>query len=76
MMFFGGGMMIVWLLGLVGVIAAIVRLGNLVIRNRQADSLAGQPPVKETPEDILRVRYARGELSREDYLQMQATLKS
>lgn len=76
MMFFGGGMVIVWLLVLVGIIAAVAGLSSFTARNRQDSGLPTQPPLKETPEDILRARYARGEISQEDYMQMQATLKS
>jgi putative membrane protein len=77
MMFFGGGMLIFWLLVLVGIIAAGVGLGGFAVRNRQDSSAAPGPlPTKERPEDILRARYARGEISREEYVQMQAALKA
>lgn len=77
MMFFGGGMVIFWLLVLVGIIVAAAGLGGFAARNRQDSSgSTGQPRAKETPEDILRARYARGEISQEEYVQMQATLKS
>ncbi len=77
MMFFGGGMVIFWLLVLVGIIAAVAGWGGLTGRNRQDSSgLTVQPPTKETPENILRARYARGEISQEEYVQMQATLKA
>ena len=77
MMFFGGGMVIFWLLVLVGIIAAVAGLGSFAARNRQDSSASpGQPQAKETPEDILRARYARGEMSQEEYVQMQATLKT
>jgi len=75
MMFFGGGMVIFWLLVLVGIIAAVAGLGGFTGRNRQDSSAStGQPPTKETPENILRARYARGEISQEEYTQMKATL--
>lgn len=76
MMAFGGGMVILWLLVIVGVIAVVVGLNGFTARNGQSSGLAVPPPRKETPEDILRARYARGEISQEEYVQMQATLKS
>ena len=77
MMFFGGGMLICWLLVLVGIIAAVAGLGGFAGRNRQDSSAAPGPlPTKERPEDILRARYARGEINREEYVQMQAVLKA
>ena len=77
MMFFGGGMVIFWLLVLVGIIAAVAGWGGFTGRNRQDNrGLPTPPPTKETPEDILRARYARGEISQEEYVQMQATLKA
>ena len=76
MMFFGGGMVIVWLLVVVGIIAAVAGLGGFTRHNRQDSSVTGQPQGKETPEDILRARYARGEISQEEYIQMQAILKA
>lgn len=77
MMFFGGGMVIFWLLVLFGIIAAVAGFGGFAARNRQDSSGSpGQLPAKETPEDILRARYARGEISQEEYLQMKTTLYS
>ena len=77
MMFFGGSMLIFWVLVLVGFIAAGVGLGGFAGRNRQGSSAAPGPlPTKETPEDILRARYARGEISREEYVEMQAILRA
>jgi hypothetical protein len=47
---------------LVGIITAGVGLGGFAGRNRQDSSAAPGPlPTKETPEDILRARYARGD---------------
>ena len=77
MMFFGGSMLIFWLLVLVGIITAGVGLGGFAVRNHQDSSAAPGPlPTKERPEDILSARYARGEISREEYVQMQAALKA
>lgn len=77
MMFFGGGMVIFWLLVVFGLVAAFIGLGGFAARHRQDSSASpGQPPAKEAPEDILRARYARGEISQEEYTQMKATLRS
>ena len=76
-MFFGGGMFIVWLLVLFGIVAAFIGWGSFAVRNRQDNSAAlGQPPAKDTPEDILRARYARGEINQAEYLQMKETLRA
>lgn len=77
MMFFGGGMLLFWLLVIGGAIAAIGGLRGLNARNRQ-DSTGStpQPGAKESAEEILRTRYAKGEISREEYTQMATTLKS
>lgn len=77
MMFFGGGMVIFWLLVLFGIVAAVAGWGGFAARNRQDSSGSlGQSPTKETPEEILRARYARGEISQEEYLHMKETLRS
>lgn len=76
MMFFGGGMFIVWLLVLVGIVAAFVGLGGFAARNRQDNSSPEQRQAKETPEEILRARYARGEINQAEYLQMKETLRA
>ena len=67
MMFFGGGMFIFWLLLLVILIAVVRGLGGVFNCEQQTTT--------NTPQEILRERYARGEISQEEYQQMQATLK-
>jgi len=64
-----GWMGIWWLLGavLISVLVwALVRTGHR--------RLAG--PAAESPEDILKRRYARGEIDQETYRQMKAELKA
>jgi hypothetical protein len=74
MIFFGGSMLIFWVLVLVGFIAAGVGLGGFAVRNRQNSSAAPGPlPTKERSEDILRSLCA-GEINRKEYVQMQAVL--
>jgi putative membrane protein len=69
MMGYGFGFMgFFWILALVGVVILVVVLARGASR-----SGAGAPPpsgpASETPEDILRRRYARGEIDREEYRQ-------
>lgn len=77
MMFFGGGMLIFWLLLLAGIVAAMGGLRSFTsgVHQASADSPT-QPIPKESPEELLSRRYARGEISREEYLETQVTLKS
>jgi uncharacterized membrane protein len=77
MMFFGGGMFLFWLLVIGVVAAALGGLGIFAARPRTENSGgARQAPAQQTPEAILQTRYARGEISREEYQQMRETLKS
>jgi len=76
MMFFGGGMFIIWLLVLLGIVAAFVGLSGFAARNRQDSGSPEQRQAKETPEEILRARYARGEISQAEYQEMKTTLRS
>ncbi|RIK42989.1 MAG: hypothetical protein DCC55_06910 [Chloroflexi bacterium] len=74
MMFFGGGMLLFWLLVIGVIVAALGGLGVLSGRLRtDGDETAS---TRAKPEEILQTRYARGEISREEYEQMRATLKS
>lgn len=68
----------VWMLvmGLVGLaLLALAVLGAvwIVQRSRPSDQGGGHP---ETPEDVLRRRYAAGELDEDEYLQRRAGLKN
>jgi uncharacterized membrane protein len=74
MMFFGGGMLLFWLL-IIGVIVAV--LGGLgVLSGRPRADRGETTTTRATPEEILQSRYVRGEISREEYEQMRATLRS
>ena len=75
MMFFGGGMLIFWLLVLAVIIAAVGGLGGVLNRERHESDAASQLPTSKSPQDVLRDRYARGEISQDEYQQMQATLE-
>ena len=74
MMFFGGGMLLFWLLVIGVIVAALGGLGVLSGRPRAGGGETTS--TLATPEEILQTRYARGEISREEYEQMRATLKS
>jgi uncharacterized membrane protein len=68
-----GGGILIWLL-LAGLVVAAVggidRLRELL----QLNATGGDSSRGLAPEEILRERYARGELSREEYLEAQETL--
>jgi putative membrane protein len=73
-MMFGGGMLLVWLLP----VALIVLVGMWLFNQGSSGpsdggNLLNQRPVKR-PEDLLKERYARGEISREEYEEMRETL--
>ena len=59
-----GGM--VWL-----VIWAVRRLSSA----NRPNALAGNQTISQTPQEILQIRYARGEITREQYLNMLEDLK-
>jgi uncharacterized membrane protein len=77
MMFFGGGMFLFWLL-VIGVVAAALGGLSIFAARPRTENGGGalQSPASQTPEAILQTRYVRGEISREEYQQMQETLKS
>lgn len=58
-------MILFWVLVIAGVIAIVRWLGSGA--SRRAQDMSG--PVHRTPADILRERYARGEIDREEFLQ-------
>lgn len=66
----GIGMMVFW-------VALLVGLGALVVRLLQGGSAAASGPTGSVSraEDILKERYARGELTREQYEQMRQDLR-
>lgn len=72
-----GGMGMVWMLvwGLVGLALlalAVVGLVWLVRRTGSVDQGGSRP---ETPEDVLRRRYAAGELDEDEYLRRRAGIE-
>lgn len=60
MMFYGGWMMIVWV-----VIIALIVWG-VVALVRRSTSMSEMPP-KSNPLDIARERYAKGEITKEEF---------
>jgi putative membrane protein len=69
-MMFGGGMLLVWLLPIALIVLAAMWLFNNGSSSHEGGAnLFNQPPVRR-PEDLLKERYARGEISREEYEEM------
>lgn len=71
--FWWGGMWIFPILLLAAVvfgIYAIVRRGNTLQSEERARARSAETPVAESAMEILEKRYARGEISREEFLQM------
>jgi putative membrane protein len=67
--YMGFGMSLVWLIFLIVVAYLIYRL----IKHEKI--FAPSNPIVKTPEDILAERYAKGELTREQFMQMKEDLK-
>jgi len=67
MMFFGGWMIIVWVL----IIALIV--WGVIALVRRGNSASGTAP-KHDPLDTAKERYAKGEISKEEYEQIKKDL--
>ncbi len=74
----GGGILVWLLLGgiFVTAVGGIDRVKELFQQkpSGSANTLTDEHNRGTSPEDILRERYARGELSREEYLEAQETL--
>ena len=62
-----------WFMGLIIIIAVGVLIYFFVIQKKKTDSFSAPPA--ETPLDILNKRYARGEISKEEYDQMKTDLQ-
>ena len=75
-MFFGGGMLLFWLLIAAVVVAATGNTERVTTWLRHPATPNNQlPKAQETPIDILRRRYARGDMSREEFLGTRRTLE-
>jgi putative membrane protein len=72
-MMFGGGMLLFWLLPIALIVLVAMWLFNNGSSSRDSTNRFNQEPTKE-PEDLLKERYARGEISREEYEEMRRTL--
>jgi len=68
--YMGFGMSLIWLI----VIVVIAYLIYKLIKNEKI--LAPNRPIMKSAEDILAERYAKGEITREQYMQMKEDLKS
>jgi putative membrane protein len=69
----GGGMMLGWIIGLVVLVLLIL----LVVRLTAGTSTAagrGSPGSEESAQEILKQRYARGEIDEQQYRQMRDEL--
>ncbi|MFP4042835.1 MAG: SHOCT domain-containing protein [Bacteroidales bacterium] len=66
-MTYGHGFSLIWLL----IIAAVVILAIVLIINyTRSTARKGQYEDKESPLNILKIRYARGEISKEEFEEM------
>ncbi len=75
-MIFGGGMILFWLLLAVVVVAATGHTDRLMTWLRRPASPNSQPSnTQDTPMEILRRRYARGDMSREEFLDARRTIE-
>ncbi len=70
----GGGWWWMWLVWAGGFVIFLLLIYLLVAGLRNAGRPAGPPP--ETPLDILKKRYAKGEITRAEYEQMKKDLES
>lgn len=62
-----GGMWFFWILVLVLIVGAVWWAFR---------AAGGSPPIKDSPEDILRRRYAKGEIDKEEFEQRLKDLRS
>lgn len=77
MMFFGGGMLIFWVVAIIAILAAVGGLRGFMGSSQQnAPTHTTLSTAQEAPEEILRRRYAGGEMNREEYLEAKTTLKT
>ena len=75
-MFFGGGMLLFWLLIAALVVAVTGNTERVTTWLRHPAASNGQLlSAPETPMEILRRRYARGDISREEFLETKQTLE-
>ncbi len=76
MMFGFGAMGLVMLLFWVGLIAAAVLLVRALFQKNPGGQKVGRGRKERTPREILDWRYARGEITREEYEMVQADLQT
>lgn len=70
-----------WLVGLLGILLFIALIVGFIIlivwavRQGQRSQFRDKPQERSTPESILKERYARGEITRDEYLAMLDDIK-
>lgn len=70
MMFFG------WIVWLLLIVAAVIGLTRFSTHPRQENTAStGQPRPDESPEEILQARYARGEITQEEFEEIREALR-
>lgn len=76
-----GGGLAGWLVGLLGLLLFVALIVGVIIlivwavRQGQRSQSTGKSPEQPTPESILKARYARGEITRDEYLSILDDLK-
>jgi putative membrane protein len=70
-----GGMWFGWIFWL-AILAIIIWIGVTVTRNLKKSGSTQDPTQTESPLDILKKRYAKGEISREEFEQMKKDIQS
>jgi putative membrane protein len=71
----GGAMLCGGTLGLLVLVALIVVVVLLLTRSSARSGKAADRPATQTPMEILKERYARGEITREEYQEMREHLR-
>ncbi len=70
-----GGMWFGWIFWL-AILAILIWIGVLIARNLQKSGSSEDPSQTESPLDILKKRYARGEINKEEFEQMKKDIQS
>lgn len=73
-MFGMGAAMVLWTLAGIAILVLAALGAVWLARSRQHDATSPRPPI-DSPEEILRRRYARGEIDEDEYLRRQSGLQ-